>query len=266
MENSIYAPQQTVTNPNDCSFYHTIDLPGHGLITGDWDLRQGVNVYLGNVDFKGKRVLEVGTANGYFCFEMEKRGAEVIGYDLSPEHNWDYVFYDGKIDEDLIRKRKDNIRRLNRAWWFGHRCFNSKAKVVYGEVYQIPETIGPVHASTFGSILLHLRDPFLAMQKAAKLTTETMVVTDVMPAILSRFSTNGRFWLFDRLYKKMKPRMIFLPDADRKTPNDTWWNLPPELIATFLKMLGFPKQTVLYHTQKYRGHDVRLYTVVGNRT
>lgn len=267
MENIIYAPQQTVENPNDCSFYHTIDLPGHGLITGDWDLRAGVDDYLGRVDFKGKKVLEVGTANGFLCFEMERRGADVTGYDLSPSHDWDYVPFNGKVDEGLISKRKDNIRRLNRAWWFGHRCFKSKAKVVYGSVYEIPESIGPVHISTFGSILLHLRDPFLALQKAAKITTETIIVTDIMPDYFKQRPTFGRYRLFKTIFWQiLKPSMVFLPDPNTKSPNDTWWNFPPETIQTFLNMLGFPNQEVRYHTQKYKQFQLPLYTVVGRRT
>lgn len=267
MEDSIYAPAQTVGNPNDCCFYHTIDLPGHGLITGDWDLRANVSDYLGRVDFKDKKVLEVGTANGFLCFEMEKRGASVTGYDLSPALDWDYVPFNGKVDEDLILKRKDNIRRLNRAWWFGHKCFQSKARVVYGSVYQIPESIGPVHISTFGSILLHLRDPFLALQKAAKITTETMIVTDVMPNYFKQVPTFGRYRLFKSIFWQiLKPSMVFLPDPSTKYPNDTWWNLPPKTICTFLNMLGFPKQEIIYHTQKHKNHQVPLYTVVGRRS
>jgi hypothetical protein len=35
----------------DCSFYHTIFIPGFGVIPGQWDLRPGVADYLGNFDF-----------------------------------------------------------------------------------------------------------------------------------------------------------------------------------------------------------------------
>jgi hypothetical protein len=267
MEKTIYAPPLTVDNPNDCYFYHSIDLPGHGLITGDWDLRANVDDYLGRVDVKGKKVLEVGTANGYLCFEMERRGAEVTGYDLSPAHDWDYVPFNGKVDEDLIVKRKDNIRRLNRAWWLGHRCFNSRARVVYGPVYQIPESIGPVDISTFGAILLHLRDPFLAIQKAANITRETIIVTDLMPSYFSQSPTFGRYRLYKHLFWQiLKPSMVFMPDPATKSPNDTWWNLPPKTICHFLNMLGFQNQQVLYHTQMYKTHKFQLYTVVGRRS
>jgi hypothetical protein len=31
----------TVGDPADCSFYHTMEVPGHGIMTGEWDLRGG---------------------------------------------------------------------------------------------------------------------------------------------------------------------------------------------------------------------------------
>jgi len=40
-------------------FCHTMDLPGMGKINGEWDLRVGLHEYLGKVNFRGKRVLDV---------------------------------------------------------------------------------------------------------------------------------------------------------------------------------------------------------------
>src|SRR5262245_36618662 len=80
--NGPYAVPRTVTDPADCYFYHTMEIPGHGLVEGEWDLRPGVEAYLGGIDFRGKRVLEVGTASGFLCFQMEARGAEVVAFDL----------------------------------------------------------------------------------------------------------------------------------------------------------------------------------------
>jgi hypothetical protein len=43
-----------------------MELPGRGVIEGrDWDLRGSVDEYLGNVDFAGQRVLEIGPASGF---------------------------------------------------------------------------------------------------------------------------------------------------------------------------------------------------------
>lgn len=90
---TIWAEPKPVANIDDCYFYHTMDIPGHGTVAGEWDLRGREAAYLGNVDLKGKRVLEVGTASGHLCFAMERMGADVVGYDLSEKQDWDVVPY-----------------------------------------------------------------------------------------------------------------------------------------------------------------------------
>lgn len=85
----VYALPRTVTDLNDCYFYHTMDVPGVGRVTGEWDLRAGVREYLGGVSFAGKRVVEIGPASGFLSFFMEREGAEVVGFDLSDAQAWD---------------------------------------------------------------------------------------------------------------------------------------------------------------------------------
>ena len=83
----VYAEPRVVTELEECYFYHSMEIPGYGLVEGPWDLRGGVDDYLGGVDLNGKRVLEVGTASGFLCYTMEGRGADVVAYDLSDEQS-----------------------------------------------------------------------------------------------------------------------------------------------------------------------------------
>src|SRR5271163_483658 len=177
---SIYAQPRSVTDPESCFFYHTIDIPGYGTLKGEWDLRRGVDRYLGGVDLTGKRVLEMGTANGFLCFEMERRGADVVAVDLSEEQSWDIVPFAKSDAEEDDSSRKSHMRKINNAWWLAHAAFGSRAKVVYTSAYSVPEQIGAVDVSTFGSILLHVRDPFHALWNACRLTRETVIVTDIL--------------------------------------------------------------------------------------
>ena len=253
--NTLYAPERTITSLNECWFYHVMELPGYGSVPGQWDLRNGVDAYLGHVHLADKRVLEVGTASGFLCFEMEKRGAEVVAYDLSENELWDIVPFDGKITEEKAQSVRRMIKKLNNGWWFAHNILRSKAKVVYGSVYSIPVEIGNVDISTFGCILLHLRDPFLALQRAAAITTKTMIVTDLVwnssPETISDIS--------------------FYPDPDQDKPAqaETWWHFSPGLISRYLKILGFRNTEISYHQQIHHGADgpanMSLFTVVGNR-
>jgi hypothetical protein len=251
-----YAPERTVTSLNECWFYHVMELPGHGEVPGQWDLRNGVDAYLGHVSVAGKRILEVGTASGFLCFEMEKRGAEVIAYDLSENELWDIVPFDGKVTEDNAQRARRMIKKLNNSWWFARNILKSKANVVYGSVYDIPIEIGEVDISTFGCILLHLRDPFLALQRAAAITTRTMIVTDLV-------------WGGS---PETIPDISFYPDPDqdKRGQAETWWHFSPSLISRYLKILGFRNTEISYHQQIHQGIDgpakLNLFTVVGNRS
>lgn len=176
----VYASPRMVTDLRECYFYHTMDIPGYGHVEGEWDLREGIRAYLGNVNVRRKRVLEIGTASGFACFHMEREGADVVAYDLSEDQAWDVVPFARLDHAAFLSKMKQHIRKLNNGFWLCHRALQSRSRLVYGSVYSVPDQIGPVDICTFGSVLLHLRDPFLALQKALRLTRETAIVTDVI--------------------------------------------------------------------------------------
>jgi hypothetical protein len=249
---------RVVTDPAQCYFYHTMDVPGHGLMEGEWDLREGVDAYLGRIGLQGKRVLEVGTASGFLCFAMEKRGADVIAFDLAPRQPPDLVPFPGRDPQERRREHSRHLERLANAYWLCHRLGHSAARRVEGTVYAIPDAIGPVDVTTFGCVLLHLRDPFAALTSALRLTREKVIVTEpvVIRSPLKR-------WLLRRL---VGPAALFFPRAERGGPETTWWTLTPELIQRYLAVLGFEKTDVTYHTQMYRRQSVPLFTVVGQRT
>jgi SAM-dependent methyltransferase len=248
---SIYAEPRDIKDIDKCFFYHTIDLPGHGTVHGSWDLRNGVDQYLGNVKFQEKSVLEIGTANGFLCFEMEKRGAEIIALDLSKDYEWDIVPFAQYDYKQGVKVRKEHIEKLNNAYWLCHRLFNSKAKVVYGDVYHMPDEIGEVDIVTYGSILLHLRDPFRALQNGLRFARETVIVTEP---------------LRDQSADIKEPSMKFLPNPETIEPKAVWWSLRSEIVVRMIGVLGFEEAEVTYHSQINRGKPASMYTVVGNRT
>ena len=261
-ERTVYAQPRVVNDVSDCYFYHTMDVPGHGHVEGEWDLRGKEYRYLGGIPLEGKRVLEVGTASGFLCFYMERQGAEVIAYDLSNEQDWDIVPYYKLGDErnrQIVKERKEHIRRLNNGFWLAHRANGSRARVVYGSVYEIPDEIGEVDISVFGSVLLHVRDPFLALERAARLTREAVVVTELSWTRLRYFS-----WAMSNLVGI--PLMGFVPNGRTCKPAETWWSLNPSLVKGFLSVLGFEKTKVSYANYLYKGKGRRNFTVVGHRT
>ena len=135
---NVYAIPRIVTDVNSCYFYHTMDIPGYGTVKGEWNLHPNVKDYYGNVDFIGKRVLEIGTSSGFGCFTMEKWGAEVTAFDLSPVYSWDIVPFHGIDYRQIIWNMKQWIEKVNNAFWFCHSAFKSRARVVYGTERRIP--------------------------------------------------------------------------------------------------------------------------------
>lgn len=304
---TLYASPRIVTSLTDCWFYHTIDLPGYGCIEGQWDLRAGIDAYLGSVPLRGKRALDLGTASGFVCFHMERQGAEVVAFDLSEEyaHQRNIVPFAGRDWRADIANSEPFIRQLNNSYWLSHHALNSSARVAYGSIYAVPKAIGMVDLALFGCILLHLRDPFLALANTAHLVRETIIVADAIPldlmpplptrldAMPAPASSGWRHYLqraarkllenpFLQLDNKVRqyaeqlreyaaameslPVMLFRPDYRRGAPTETWWYVPPALVCEFLGVLGFEKTQVTYHTQFFGGAPARLYTVVGTRT
>jgi hypothetical protein len=258
-----------------CTFYHTMDIPKHGHVKGQWDLRDTLSTYLGGVSFRGKRVLELGTADGFISFQIERQGAEVVSYDLSQDFKWDIVPY-ARPGLSTARRNdpgnwlttehrfREGITRLNNAYWLCHTAYGSKARVVYGDVYSVPDEIGQVDMAIFGAILLHTRDPFAALASALRLTRETVVVTEIrdrlsLPPCLSQVRS-----VLPRRVRR--PAMRFLPEWRTGQDPDGWWRLSPELIVAFLGVLGFEDTRVNYHSQLYRSQPRRMFTVVGRRT
>lgn len=256
---SVYATPQVVTNLEECYFYHTMDIPGFGQVDGEWDMRAGVDAYLGGVDFAGKRVLEMGAASGFLTFAMEERGAEVVGYDLSPEESWDVVPMTGVDYAAQLQQWKAHLARLNKGFWLNHRAYHSSAHMVHGTVYTVPETIGTVDITTLCAILLHVRDPFLALQNALRLTRETVIITEMVPSAVSGHGGGGTGLAHHAA-------AFFVPEMAKKDVLHSWWQLTPAIIERFIGVLGFERTETTYHDQLYLGKPVPMYTVVGHRT
>lgn len=269
---SLYATPPENVDIDDCYFYHTMDIPGHGLVTGEWDLRGCEYQYLGGVNFKNKRVLELGPASGFLTNYMERQGADLVVRDLSEDFSWDTVPFSGMDYELADKNRRDHLRRLNNGFWFNHRAHESAAKVTHGTIYTVPEEIGTVDIATFASILLHVRDPFLALQSAAKLVREKIIVTDLYPTtdfhmvqdiIDTEGPTGEQTFTLDAV---LEPKMIFMPQYWDKAYADTWWMMSPSLIQRYLGVFGFERTEVSYHFAMAGEQRTLLYTVVGHRT
>src|SRR3954468_7041885 len=154
------ADTDVVARAEEQGWYHTLDLPG--LTTeGLFDMRQYVGRYGLPDSLAGKRVLEVGTWDGFWAFELERRGAEVVAIDLDDERDLDWPPRRRRADPDLVRGSGFRLAK---------QLLDSKVEGVVCSIYHaLPENLGTFDLVFCGSVLLHLRDQLLAVERIADL-------------------------------------------------------------------------------------------------
>ena len=111
-------------------------------------------------DLRGKRALDVGCSDGYFSFELEKRGADVVAIDFVPETYTGFATA-RKILGSGVDYRMDNVYNL------------------------APEGYGRFDVVLFLGVLYHLRKPLAAldairsvMPEGAQLFVGTMLIDE----------------------------------------------------------------------------------------
>lgn len=245
-----YVTPLDVPDVRECAFYHVMDLPGVGTVGDQWDLRRTIDDYLGRFDFAGKRVLDVGSASGFLTFEMEKRGGEVVSFDIREGAEWNLVPYATPAfdREELVGRLRSHIAGIKRAYWFAHRVLGSKARAYYGDIYDFPPALGAFDVVNFGMVLPHLRDPFLALQSASRLSRGWAIVTH------QSMETDD-------------PLMRFIPDPKACSDPLTWWGMSEGCIQRMLEVLGFEvtSRRRARHRCVVRGHEETCTTFVARR-
>ncbi len=176
---------------NDYYWYHAVDL-GDGLLTpGDYDFRSQVSAFGFPADMTGLRVLDVGSATGFFAFEFERRGAEVVSVELPSLAAWDMI--DAERPE-LLRllaaahnaasPEEAYTRHLDGPFRFCHAVLGSRVARCYSSIYDL--TVAKVGGGKFdlvyaGDILMHLFSPFKALDVLGGLCRGALVVTIEVP-------------------------------------------------------------------------------------
>ena len=127
---NFFAVPRKVKGVSDCYFYHTMEVPGYGVMQGEWDLRSGIDEYLGKVAFGAQRVLEIGPASGFLTFEMEKRGAEVVSVEVTEDPGWDFVPYPTSKLEEIFGPRRIVMEQLKKFLLVQSRCSSLKSESI----------------------------------------------------------------------------------------------------------------------------------------
>ena len=229
-------PKSVTPTLDQCYFYHSLDLPS-GTVSGDWDLRGLFRQYIGNVDLKGRTVLDIGTASGFLSFEAEKAGAKsVTSFDSDSAKNWQ-VAPDEKVDRDYFQKMRN-------GYVFAHHSFKSSAKCVLGNVYQVDTAVPKHDIVIVAQILVHLRDPLTALEAAARRAKEQIIIVEGM-------------------VDTEEPIAHYLGGRAQYA----WWHLSRGIYRVWLGKLGFDITShsfKMYHCNAIRS-DVGLSTLVATR-
>ncbi len=192
-------------------WFHRIDL-GNGIITPGID-RSAEKLKLIRMpqDLRGKTVLDIGAFDGYFSFEAEKRGAEVLAMD---SYAW----------EGGYPWSKSEFKTTKKTFELARKTLNSKVKDINLNVYELSPKVGTFDIVLFLGVLYHLQHPLLALEKIASVTREQLILETHVDSLLSR-----------------RPAMTFYPSDELEKNPTNWWGPNPRAVVAMLKTVGFKK-------------------------
>ncbi|MBA2764064.1 MAG: methyltransferase domain-containing protein [Thermoleophilaceae bacterium] len=166
------------------AWYHSIEL-APGLVTpGFFDLR-GIVARLPWPDLSGLRCLDIGTYDGFYAFEMERRGAaEVVAADLGDLAALDWPATQRATGPGWIAEHAG--AEMGRGFRIAAAALGSRVERIELSAYDLsPEAVGSFDFVNCGSLLLHLRDPVRALEAIHTVTRCHFMSTEQISAKLS---------------------------------------------------------------------------------
>jgi tRNA (mo5U34)-methyltransferase len=132
--------------------YHTIELPDGSVLPGLQSvehLRWRLGLFGLPDDLRGKRVLDIGAWDGWFSFECERRGADVVAVDC--------VALNTFLEARQLLNSRVEYRTLD-----------------VGELSAAK--LGRFDIVLFFGVLYHLRHPLLGLEKVVELSTDLALI------------------------------------------------------------------------------------------
>ncbi len=179
-------PGDLLSRARDVNWYHTIELAPGVVTDGLFDHRPYLHRYGLPDDLSGRRVLDAGAQDGFWSFELERRGAEVTALDLDDPAalDWPPRLRPGGVD----RREGGFPLADGSAFAVAHRALGSSVRRVSSSVYDAtPGLLGGTFDLVFcGSLLIHLRDPMLALERLAGLCHGALILAEEHSGRLGR--------------------------------------------------------------------------------
>ena len=198
-------------------WWHSFELPDGTRVDGVCtleSLKDRIARFPIQADLRGKRVLDIGTWDGWFAFEMERRGADVVAID-----NW---------DNPLFREM--------------HSRLGSRAEYLQFDVYELtPERIGRFDIVLFMGVLYHLKHPLLALEMVCALTTDMAAVDSFI--LRDQYRPGAKV--------DQRPIMEFYETSEFGGQTDNWVGPSLPCLMAFCRTAGFARvelQSVIEHS------------------
>lgn len=175
-------------------WYHSIDL-GNGVVTqGMFDHRPILDRYPLPDDLSGLRCLDVATMDGFWAFEMEKRGAaSVTALDLENPEQLDWpASLRAHHDKDLDETKAERFALAKRA-------LGSNVERVLMSAYDLSPELGTFDFVHCGDLLVHLKDPITPVENIRSVCTGSAVIVNVITKF--RFRENEPMAVLDGIDK-----------------------------------------------------------------
>jgi tRNA (mo5U34)-methyltransferase len=160
----------------DGQWYHTIEL-APGVVTPGWfDTRKIVPQLPFPASLAGARCLDVATFDGFWAFEMERRGADqVVAIDLLDPAEADWPVNSSPAVMEAIGERK----RAGHGFETAHAALGSSVERIEMSVYDLdPAAVGQFDLVYVGSLLIHLRDPVRALERVRAVCGGRLLLVD----------------------------------------------------------------------------------------
>lgn len=195
-------------------WYHTLELADGVVTAGMFDHRPVMHRYPLPLDLSGMRCLDVATMDGFWAFEMERRGAaSVVAIDLGDPEALDWpASLRADHDRSLDETKADRFALAAGA-------LGSKVERVLLSAYDLGPELGGFDFVFCGDLLLHVKDPISIVENIRSVCTGSAVIVNV----ISRF----------RLHEK-RP-MAELDGID----TFTWWVPNMAGLVRIVRAAGF---------------------------
>src|SRR3954452_8815684 len=165
------------------SWYHTLELAPGVSTPGMFDHRPVLDRYPIPADLSGMRCLDVATMDGFWAFEMERRGAaSVTALDLEDPEQLDWpASLRGDHDKSMDETKAERFALVKRR-------LNSNVERVLMSAYDLGPQLGTFDFVFCGDLLLHLKDPITPVENIRSVCTGSAVIANV----IKKFRFNER--------------------------------------------------------------------------